>query len=82
MEIELYKEMALGLDVPGHRLRAGDVGTVVEILPHPSGGPRGIVLEIFNALGESIDVVRVAETDLQPLTSNEVFNARPLSKTG
>jgi hypothetical protein len=40
------------------------------------------VLEIFNALGESIDVVRVAETDLQPLTSNEVFNARPLSKTG
>jgi Domain of unknown function (DUF4926) len=82
MNIELYKEMALKRDVPGRPLRAGDVGTVVEILPHPTGGPRGVVLEIFNAVGESIAVVTVPETDLEPLTADEVFRVRSLSKAG
>jgi Domain of unknown function (DUF4926) len=82
MSIELYKEMALKRDMPERRLRAGDVGTVVEILPHPTGGPRGVMLEIFNAVGESIDVVTVPETDVQPLRADEILHVRSLSKAG
>ena len=82
MELELFKEVALNRDLPEHRLRAGDVDTVVEILPDSQGGPRGVILEIFNAVGESIDTVTVPETDLHPLTANEVLNARPLSNVG
>ncbi len=80
--IELYKEMALKRDIPQHRLRAGDVGTVVELLPHASGGPRGVMLEIFNAVGESINVVTVPETDVEPLRADEIFHVRSLSKAG
>jgi Domain of unknown function (DUF4926) len=82
MNLEMFKEVALQRDVPEHSLRAGDVGTVVEILPHPTGGPRGVILEIFNAVGESIAVVTVPETDIQPLTANGIFNVRPLSQAG
>jgi hypothetical protein len=80
MNVEMDKKVALRPDVPEHHLRAGDVGRVVEILPHPSGGPRGIILEVFNAVGESIAVVRVPETDIQPLTFDGIFNVHPLSQ--
>jgi hypothetical protein len=80
MNIEMFKEVALRCDVPEHKLRAGDVGTVVEILPHPTGGPRGVILEVFNAVGKSIAVVTVPETDIQPLTADDVFRVRPLSR--
>ena len=82
MNIEMFKEVALRRDIPEHNLRAGDVGTVVEILPHPTDGPRGVMLEVFNAVGESIAVVTVPETDIQPLTANGIFNVRPLSHAG
>lgn len=82
MTIELFKEVALRRDLPQKKLRAGDVGVVVEILPHPGGGPRGIMLEVFNAVGESLVVVTVPETDVEPLTADEVFSVRPLSRGG
>ena len=82
MNIEMFKEVALRRDVPEHNLRAGDVGTVVEILPHPTGGPRGVILEVFNAVGETIAVVTVPETDIQPLTADGIFNVRPFSRAG
>jgi hypothetical protein len=82
MTLEMFKEVALRRDVPEHHLRAGDVGTVVEILPHPTGGPQGVILEVFNAVGESIAVVTVPETDIQPLTADGIFNVRPLSQAG
>jgi hypothetical protein len=82
MNIEMFKEASLRRDLPEYHLRAGDVGTVVEILPHPTGGPRGVILEIFNAVGESIAVVTVPETDIQPLTADGIFNVRPLSQAG
>jgi hypothetical protein len=82
MSVELFTEVALRRDLPDKRLRAGDVGTVVEFLPHPSGGPRGVMLEIFNAVGESLAVVTIPETDVEPLKADEVFAVRPLSRAG
>lgn len=82
MNIELFKEVALRRDVPQHHLRAGDVGTVVEIPPHPAGGPRGVTLGVFNAVGESIAVVTVPESDIEQLTADGIFNVRPLSRVG
>lgn len=80
--IELYKEAALNSDVPEHGLKAGDVGTVVEILPHPTGGPRGIMLEVFSALGHTLAVVTVPETQVEPLSEDEVWSVRRLAKAG
>ena len=52
MSQQLYDRVALRTSFPEHGLRAGDVATLVDFVPHPSSGPRGCVLELFNALGE------------------------------
>ena len=78
--IELYKQAALTADVSEHGLKAGDVGTVVEILPHPQGGPRGVILEVFNPLGDTVAVVTVPETQVEPLSADEVWAVRRMAR--
>ncbi len=80
--IELYKEAVILRDIPESRLHVGDVGTVVEFLPHPAGGPRGVMLEVFNVLGDTIAVVTLPETDIEPLADDEVWHARRLARAG
>ena len=80
--IDLYKEAVLLRDIPENRLHAGDVGTVVEILQHPAGGPRGVMLEVFNVLGDSIAIVTLPETEIEPLADDEVWHARRLARAG
>jgi len=57
------------------------VATLVDTVPHPSGGPDGLVLEVTNALGESLRVVIVTPEDVEPLRANEVFAVRDLSRS-
>jgi hypothetical protein len=73
MPVQLYDRDAL---------RAGDVATLVDFVDHPSSGPRGCVLELFNALGESIGVVTVPEEAVQPLRADEVLSVRPMVVAG
>lgn len=80
--LELYQRIALRRDLPEHRLKAGDVAMLVDCVPHPTGGEDGYVLKIFNALGESIDVVIVPMSDVKALQSDEVMTVRSLSQTG
>jgi len=65
MTIELFSEAALACDIPQKGLRRGDVATVVEKLPGTaaSRGAEGYVLEVFNAIGETIAVVIVVVED-------------------
>ncbi len=56
----------------------GDVAYVVDQVPHPTGGEVGCVLEVFNALGESIAVVTVPESDIELLSADEVLSIRRL----
>jgi hypothetical protein len=83
MTIPLFSEVALTRDIPEEGLRRGDVATVVENLPgtEASGGEEGYMLEVFNAVGETIAVVAVPISAVQPLRASEVLNARPLRRT-
>jgi hypothetical protein len=78
MALELNDRVALRRPVPEHALRAGDVATLVDFVAHPSSGPRGCILEVFNALGESIAVVTVAEDAVEPLRADEILAVRSL----
>ena len=78
MKLPLYQRVALRRDLSEHPFRRGDVACLVDRVPHPSGGEEGCVLEIFNALGESIAVVTVPESDIEPLDADEVFAIRRL----
>lgn len=59
MALELYQQVALIRDVPEAALYQGDVAVLVDFIEHPAGGEQGAILEVFNALGDSIDVVTV-----------------------
>ena len=78
MIYQLFEDVVLTKDISEKGLRKGDVATVVDY--HPVAGDEdGYSLEIFNALGETITVITVAESAIAPLTANEVFSVRPLS---
>jgi len=80
MSLSLYQRVALRRDFPQHGLRRGDVATLLDYVPHPEGGEQGCVVEVFNALGESIAVVAVPESDLEELRADEVLTVRPLAR--
>lgn len=82
MSLPLYQHVALTRDLPEYNLRKGDVATLVDYVPHPKGGEQGCVVEVFNALGESIAVVAVPESDVEELRADEVLTVRPLAKAG
>jgi hypothetical protein len=68
-----------GRDFDEHRLKAGDVAMLVDRVPHPAGGEDGAVLQVFNALGESIAVVAVPESAVGSLRGDEVPAVRGLA---
>ena len=78
MSLKLYQRIALSRDIPEERLKRGDVAYLLDYVPHPQGGEPGCVLEVFNAVGESIAVLAVPESAIQPLQPHEVMNARSL----
>ncbi|MBI4666460.1 MAG: DUF4926 domain-containing protein [Nitrospinae bacterium] len=80
MKLELYQRVALTVDQPAIGLKKGDVATLVDYAPHPSGGEAGCVLKVFNALGDSIAVVTVKESHVEPLQQDEVLAMRHLVK--
>ena len=79
MTLNLYERVALKVALSGQDVRPGDVATLVDFVGHPTGGPRGCVLEFFNAVGESIRVLTVPENVVEPLRADEVLSVRPLS---
>lgn len=77
-QLELYKEVALTEDIPAENLRKGDVATLIDKLPHSSGGEEGAVLELFNAIGESIAITVVPISLIAPLRPDQMPTVRPL----
>ncbi|RMD95200.1 MAG: DUF4926 domain-containing protein, partial [Calditrichaeota bacterium] len=62
---------------PEKKLKKGDVATIVEY--HPSETSEdGYSLEIFNVFGETIAVVVVSESDIEPLKEGEIFSVRSM----
>jgi hypothetical protein len=79
---ELYERVALRRDVTEHSLKKGDVALLIDRVPHPSGAEPGVVLEVFNAVGESISVVAVKESEIEALRADEVLMVRSLVQVG
>ncbi len=81
MAIELYQEVTLKQDLPEYQLRAGDLATVIDIVPHPTVGEDGYVLEVFNAIGVSLAVIIVPQSAVKALESDTILTVRSLLKT-
>ena len=82
MTLELYQEVALTRDLPEYQLKAGDIATLVDFVSHPSGGEEGCLLEVFNAIGESLTVIAVPISTIEVLRPDEILTVRSLAKAG
>ena len=80
MTLELYTEVALTQNLVEYNLKLGDIATLVDFVPHPQGGEEGCVLEVFNAIGESINVVTVPKSAIKSLEANEILTTRSLKQ--
>ena len=76
MTYELYSQIALTEDIAEHGLKRGDVARVVETIPPENSDPTSYVLEVFNALGESMNVIIVKANQIEPLRNDEYFSVR------
>ena len=77
MAYKLFEEVVLTKNIPEKRLKRGDVAIIVE---HHlvSDGEDGYSLEIFNALGDTISVITIAESAIAPIKKDEIFSVRSL----
>ena len=77
MRYPLYSRIALSEDLPKENLRRGDVATIVEYYEGRGGQEPGYELEVFNAVGETIAVATVRESQIEELRRDEVLSVRP-----
>jgi hypothetical protein len=80
MAYELFTKVALKTEAMGHKLKPGDVATIVEVHPGRPEQEPGYSLEVFNAVGETIGVITVRESQIEPLNSKEVLHVRRLDE--
>lgn len=72
--IEELDVVALAVDLPEHRLKAGDIGTVVDV--HPGG--QGYQVEFMTVHGETVAVAAVRPDQIRHIGRYEVPSARPI----
>ncbi len=76
MNFELFTRVALLKDLPEYNLKKGDVATIVDSHPGLNDSETGYSLEVFNAIGETIAVICLDESEIEPLQRNEIFAVR------
>jgi len=80
MTYELFTRVSLADDLPEYGLDKGDLATIVERHEGKPGQETGYSLEVFNAVGETIAVLVVEESKINPVKGNEILHVRRLDK--
>jgi hypothetical protein len=75
MDFKLYTQVVLLGDLPGEKLKKGDVGTIVEEVTSPVGKP-GFILEFFDANGQTVSVNMIDAQLLGPLPEHSILQVR------
>jgi hypothetical protein len=73
---ELYKEVVVNRDIPQQHLKKGDTGMYIDYMEDPNGGEAGAILEIFNAVGDSIRIATVPISAIEPIRPEHVPSVR------
>ena len=75
----LFDRVTLTVDVPQNNLQVGIVATVVEHHVGTQGQEEGYTVEVFNAVGESVAVVTLKESEIDSLNAKSILHVRPLA---
>jgi hypothetical protein len=73
-----YKKLeciVLVRDIPGHDLRTGDMGAVVEVYP---GG--GVEVEFVTGSGETLALLTLDDSDVRRVDSRDLLATRRLTR--
>jgi len=76
MAYPLFTRVAFRENFLEYNLRKGDIATVVEQHEGGESLETGYSLEVFNAVGETMAVLIVGESQIKPLRENEIFHVR------
>ena len=79
MKFEMFSRVALKIDVPENGLRRGDLATIVEYHEGLPGQEPGYSLEVFNAVGNTVAVIALGESEIESLREDEILCARVLA---
>jgi hypothetical protein len=75
MKFEKLEIVVLAHDITGHGLRAGDLGTVVEI--YPKGG---VEIEFVKGSGATQALLTLNERDIRKIDAHDLLATRRLAK--
>ena len=73
MKLSVLDTVVLNKDIPEHKLKAGDVGVVVEIYK-----PDGIEVEFVTGSGSTQALVTLNKDDVHPISGREILSVRTL----
>ncbi len=76
MKFELYSTAALAEDFPEKKLKKSDLITIVEYVPASDAHPEGYVVEVSDALGNTLCIATLHESQLQKLVPNAIPSMR------
>ena len=79
MKFEMFSRVVLKTDVPENGLRRGDLATIVEYHEGLPGQEPGYSLEVFNAVGDTVAVIALGESQIESLRVDEILCARVLA---
>ena len=74
MKYRLLDCVVLKSDLPEFGLRAGDLGTIVEIYE-----PDGLEVEFVKASGETLAVITISENKVRSVDASDIVSVRSLS---
>ena len=80
MAYKLFTRVSLAEDLPEYGLHKGDLATIVERHEGKPGQETGYSLEVFNAVGETITVLVMEESKINPVKENEILHVRRFEK--
>ena len=80
MTYKLFTRVSLAEDLPEYGLHQGDLATIVEQHEGKPDQETGYSLEVFNAIGETITVLVVEESKINPVKENEILHVRRFDK--
>ena len=75
MRVKALETVVLAHDIPEHGLRAGDLGTVVEV--YPAGG---LEVEFVRGSGETQALLTLSDKDLRKIDAQDLLATRRLAK--
>jgi hypothetical protein len=76
MKYKLFTNVAFCKSIPQHGIKKGDIATIVDHHPAHNTDEDGYSLEVFNAIGQTITVVVVSESMIEPLRDDEILHVR------